>query len=329
MWTIISVPGSITLIWLNLTEYAIGGEIGVNAAQTANIIGALQLIIKGHELAMVASLFAIARQWIQGNLMDLESGTLLGLLGAENSLGQPTFLISKEYMAALSYGFFGSVGRRQQWSGEPARKRGVCILAVFLFAACVISSLAGPASGVLMIPRVGWFFERDLVFPNQKRSGGDYPEILLDPLLGYGTYDGRFRWNPFTPYKMDRFLDPSLAYWYGYAEHGNLTRWKDFEKESSHYHSDYFQAYINTSTTWGRFLDGNWTGGTNARTVMREDIKLNSILLRNFLNDVGLLNLTVAMSGYTGIIANFLAEFLSFTRAHKSTDALAEAHVFL
>lgn len=252
---VISVAVSITLIYLNLTEYTIGAHIGANTAATADILGALQLAIKLHELVIVASLFVIARQWVQGSLMNLNSGIVLGLLGSESSLGQPSFVISKEYLAAVSCGFSGNLR--------------MCILAIFLFMACILSSLAGPASGVLMIPRVGWYFEKELSFPNTPDV--DFPNIIIDSRLGNGTYEDFSEYTPFAP-GDNKALEGGLDYWAG-SYYNMLGFGGTYDSETTHTLGDSLgPMYINTSTTWDRRLDGDWNGGTTVRAVMRQSV---------------------------------------------------------
>lgn len=94
-WMVISIAGSATLIYLNFREYAIGGELGKDQAQTADILGALQIAIKAHELVLLVSLVQIAKQWIYGSLVSASEGFVLGLVGAEESLAAPSFVISK------------------------------------------------------------------------------------------------------------------------------------------------------------------------------------------------------------------------------------------
>lgn len=156
IWTILALIGTTILLYLNFSEYSIGGDLGGSQSSSANIIGILQVVIKVHELVIVASLVAIAHQLILSNLMS--SGLLLGLLGAEGSLTTPSFLISAQFWHALGYGFRSiySPGGLENGPDRPARIR-ILGLVFFLFLSCLIASLAGPASGVLMIPRVDWF----------------------------------------------------------------------------------------------------------------------------------------------------------------------------
>lgn len=273
-WTVLSVTASVTLIYLNLTEYAIGREVGANPAGTANILGALQLMIKAHELSIVASLYRIARQWIHGCLMDVSSGTVLGLVGAERSLAVPSFLISHEYRAAVMSVF----SDHSRWA-----------LVTFLFVGCILSSLAGPASGALMIPRVGWFFEKELIYLNMPSD--DYPNLLIDPRLGHGQFLITNNHIVFDPDHV-RITVSSLDYWEQvYVEQNALGVIR--VQDTVHEFTDIAgRRYTNTSTTWGRFLDGNWDGGTVVNVLMNTGINhirtaLNSDKSLNLKDHVG------------------------------------------
>lgn len=101
-WTVTSLTVTATLLWLNFTEYAIGGEIGRSPKSSADILGALQLAIKAHELLIVASLITIARQMIIGDLLD--GGIVLGLLGAEASFSTPSFVFTGEFTQSFLFG---------------------------------------------------------------------------------------------------------------------------------------------------------------------------------------------------------------------------------
>lgn len=75
IWAILSLTGTAVLLWLNFSQYAIGGEIGNSRRQTTDILGTFQLLIKIHELLIVASLANIAHQLLIGNL--LKDGIIL------------------------------------------------------------------------------------------------------------------------------------------------------------------------------------------------------------------------------------------------------------
>lgn len=270
-WTVISLAGSFTLIYLKVTEYSIGGELGRNAAATANILGALQLAIKGHELAIVASLVFIAKQWIHDSLLDMNKGVILGLVGAEGSLTAPSFIISKEFLAAICYGLSDGFSWSNRKTEARARKREMFQLGGFLFIGTIIASLAGPASGVLMIPRVQWFFEKEIILiPEHTKpyEGIHYPNMLIDPQYAVGQYTFGFTGDPFAVESFHNVTRP-LEYWSFYGE--RRIRYLATEQEKTMHTTDdrYGKVALNTSTTWGRPLGGNWTGCTNITTTMR------------------------------------------------------------
>lgn len=286
IWTAISVSVSITLIYLNLTNYAIGGELGENAAATADILGALQLPIKAHELAIVSSLGSIAREWILGNLMDVNKGMLLGLVGAEGSLGEPSFLISGRYLAATQYALSSALWWRQSTPEETARKRGILKLAAFMCIGCILCALAGTASGALMIPRVDWFFRKTITLPITFAWTNHYPNIMIDQRYGYGKYDPFYSQGPFGVQGFGN-IDYFMKYWDDYASRRGLFL-SVHQTELTHTASDFYgEMAINTSTTWGRMLGGNWTGSTTARTTMRDGNTAVLAALHKDLNGVG------------------------------------------
>lgn len=263
-WAVISISGSIILIYLNLAEIAIGGEIGGTPASTANILGALQLAVKVHELTIIASLLMIARQWIQGSLINLNKGLPLGLVGAEKELSRPSFIFSKGYLTAV--GFASSVWRTQQTPQDLSRKRELCLLTIFLFTATLLSSLAGPASAVLMIPRVHWFFDSEFEFTGNHTELAKYPYIFVRPVYEYDNTG-----------VMDEPFDPKMLFWTG----SDLQYWADLtyintmldvvpEKKTIHDYASGGQAVrVNITTSPGRSMDSGNNGSTYASTVMK------------------------------------------------------------
>lgn len=260
-WGVLSVSVSIVLLTLNFVRFPIGGEIGNNSKATADILGALQLAVKAHELMIVASLVAIAKQWIHGSLMDLDSGLPLGLLGAEKELAAPFLVISRGYLASVRHVWNIWRRRNQKIPADSKPKRMVWPLLVFLFAACGISALAGPASGVLMIPRVHWFRGKNETFPPV--YGTTYPHILIN----YGSSNS-------TRIAVDAF-DPQFTftteYWinsrFSSAIFGSVPL-----PEIRHRFSDpWGPLAVNTSTNWSRMLDSDCTGRTQATIIMDYD----------------------------------------------------------
>lgn len=64
IWTFLSISVTVILLYLNFINYSIGGELRSNSSTSANILGALQISVKVHELVIVASLVAIVQQCI-------------------------------------------------------------------------------------------------------------------------------------------------------------------------------------------------------------------------------------------------------------------------
>lgn len=258
-WAVISLTGSLVLLYLNLSEYAIAGEIGRSAGATSNILGALQLAVKAHEITIVASLYVIARQWIQGSLID--KGLPLGLLGAEKELGQPSFLISKGYLVTVSY--VVGLWRRKQG------RLDLCLLMIFLFVATVVSSLSGPASGVLMIPRTDWFL--DSVVTSTGDPMFNYPYIFVRPKLEYGE-DFEMLMDPFAP-SLFGTIEPLLRSWLIIA--GDNTAFKSLPHAESSYNNilgDSLGGTVNISSKLHRTLDNANNGNTTATTILKFDI---------------------------------------------------------
>lgn len=257
IWAIISVSASIVLLLLNFMEYSIAGEIGGSAGTTANYLGALQFAVKAHEITIVASLYMIARQWILGSLINMDKGIPLGLLGAEKELGQPSFVISKGYLVTVSY--VVSLWRSKQGQSD------LFLLTIFLFAATVVSSLAGPASGVLMIPIKDWFLD-----PASPRPGppmANYAYIMVRPTLEYSETPIA---DPFDPRMLD-MPDSVFQYWSLFAHQSAVVESVPQAESTHDITFGLTTVRVNISTTPGRSLEGN-TGLTYAKTVMATDI---------------------------------------------------------
>lgn len=246
-------------------QYAIRGELGRDSDETANILGAVQLLIQMHGLLISASLFQIARQWIQGSLLTLHRGIPLGLVGAERELGSPSFVVSHGYLAAVRYSLslWGP-----QTSDDKKRKWDVGMVTAFLFVSCIVSVLAAPASAALMIPRVHWFFEKESQFVRSLTGKGTIPSILVPPQLGYGTY-GTFTATGIDPTTLYAD-DDALAYWDKFSSSSWMT---DATMEAFTTHqvpTSWGITYVNTTTTRGRSMaDGPGISGSSARMLMR------------------------------------------------------------
>lgn len=267
--TIISLAGTSALLYLNFRECAIGGEIGGSPNATANTLGALQVFIKMHELAIVASILLIARQWILSNL--LRGGILLGLLGAEQSLSAPTFIISREYWLMLKYAAQGIFPAKEGTGLDSARRTDratrlqMLSLAVFMFLGCGISSLAGPASGVLMVPRIGWFFGGELRFDSV--AHGTMPNVMIgtamEDISGYEFPESSVFALPLS------VVDVGMHYWPNIL---STSRGRDLTVEEMSVHAFFDSSgntFINTTGSDGRILDAEWSGGTRITTSMK------------------------------------------------------------
>lgn len=255
IYTILSVSGTLVLVWLNLSHYDIGGEIGSSSKSSADIIGALQLVTKLHEILIVASLANIARQLIVRHL--LTDGIVLGLLGAEAAFTAPSFIVSAEYLHALRFGFGGLFTPRHVSPDSLRIQRKVFGLALFIFWACVLSSLAGPSSAVLMIPRVGWSCFAQLTYtpnlinniiPSIMISSIDEPAVNLWALpssnfLGLEYWDSYFRNSAWNSTDNEHFE-------HAFQDHGS-------------------KIFMNVTGSYSRQLSGTWDGGTEITGIMR------------------------------------------------------------
>lgn len=240
-----------TLIYLNLSQHSFGGELGRNRKETANILGVLQLAIKAHELAIASSLYVVAQQCLQGTLLDFDNGMPFGLLGAEKELKGPSYIISKGYFAAVHYA--GGIWGSEITPEDLGRKRHMIVIVIYLFAACVITSLAGPASGVLMIPRVDWFFETSYNYTTTGPT--NYPYLLIS--------------SSFLQYSN---INAGLSYWHNVESLRSVGLAIESSKTGHVFDDELGLVYTNVSTTLGRILNGTWTSGTDATTVMANDI---------------------------------------------------------
>lgn len=245
---IVSVTVSATLLWLNFTEFAIGGELGHSAKDSANVIGALQLVIKSHEILITASLIIIAQQLLLESLVL--DGIVLGLLGAESALVRPSFIISGEYRQALAFGLRilgkGEIDR----CGRPVQRR-VLGLSLFFLLACGLSSLAGPASGVLIIPRVDWHIANETLYAP---SNNTFPNIFI------GRSD---------VFEIDTFYTPGLGYWEYYVKNSDWNATTS-DSDINHKFGDIGAvAYINTTGRYNRSLSAEWSSGTQISCGMQ------------------------------------------------------------
>lgn len=262
IWAVLSLSGTIILLALNFCQFAIGGELGGSPSSSANILGALQLVVKAHELSIVASLAAIVEQTILRDLFG--GGLLLGLLGAEGAVGNPSFLISTPFRSAVKFGF-REIYSPASWQKDVGRLRTLRLVFLML-CCCIIAGLAGPASGVLMIPRVNWHFH----------SSGQREPVLKStlPTIMIGTSPGLLGGDSITESNVfaipDLFVASGMRYWRDISGFGLESPAISLERKSVHKFQDYFGlVFVNTSGSYERPLDGAWTGATRITTTAR------------------------------------------------------------
>lgn len=185
-------------------------------------------------------------------------------------------------------------------------------LGAFIFVGCVVSSLAGPASGVLMIPRVDWFFEKELIFPidDDPLHGTHYPNLLMDTGYAKGEYNLGFGGDPFAGLGFGQ-VDRLLEYWGFYASRRMLFLEVQNTLTKHTVEDRWGRVAINTTTTWDRPLGGNWTGHTNISTIMRESTLGVITALQNRKNDVRMhrfIMYSVALWAVCRRVANYLPD---------------------
>lgn len=248
IFTLLSVTGTLAILSLNISRYDVGGEIGFSSKSSADVIGILQLVTKLHELLIIASLGNIAHSLVVGQLMS--DGIVLGLLGAETAFAAPSFVVSADYLRALRVGWRGVLAR------DMAQRR-VFWLSLFLFWACVISSLAGPSSAVLLIPRIGWsLFSTRRYTPDT--AGNIVPHIMIS--AADTSTDNLWAMSPSA--------FQGLEYWDLFFRNSawNSTHNEHFEHE---FPDDGSKIYMNVTGSYDRLLDGTWDGGTVITSYMR------------------------------------------------------------
>lgn len=180
----------------------------------------------------------------------MSDGIVLGLLGAETAFSAPSFIVSGDYLRALHVGWRGVLGRDMV-------QRKVFWLSLFLFWACVISSLAGPSSAVLLIPRVGWsLFATRRYTP--EAAGNIVPHIMIS--AADASTDNLWDKSP------SEFQ--GLEYWDLFFRNSawNSTHNEHFEHE---FPDDGSKIYMNVTGSYDRLLDGAWDGGTVVTGYMR------------------------------------------------------------
>lgn len=105
---------------------------------TTNLLNTLQFAAKVHETLMIASLASVLLHHIRHRLLSSSHGVPLGLLTSPFRLLDMTYLCSQEFLAACSSekGIHGVIS---------------IVIHVYLF---VLAAILGPASAIIMLPRL-------------------------------------------------------------------------------------------------------------------------------------------------------------------------------
>ncbi|KAI5838884.1 hypothetical protein DFP73DRAFT_616320 [Morchella snyderi] len=256
-WTFTPCLVTGVLLWLNISNFSIGREIGAarrDPEVTSFVLGVTAVCAKAHEILMVVGLLNIARQAIQRGLT--QGGTLLGLVGAEKSLSTVIFISTKEFRTALRYGF--SKGPRKL-------KMEIRKIVALIVVVCTLCTVVGPATYVLMIPRLNWFEDIPLRWnqPEYTIYGSRCcPNILINPQLIYSNLTEEVERGDRiifeTPY-------PDYNYWQAISTPGflgnsgepQLSEGTTDGRESHVHRYTNLDFTVTVNTTWspGRSLD--------------------------------------------------------------------------
>lgn len=133
-----SVAGAVTLIYVNLAGKAWFPSNAPWHNGKANILNALQLLAKLHEISVIYSLGSIIVKTFKRKL--IRSGLSLGFITAGYRVGDLLGLRHLRHLFHCAW-FLDST----------------CWLAIFLAFITLIATLVGPASAVLMLPELGWY----------------------------------------------------------------------------------------------------------------------------------------------------------------------------
>jgi hypothetical protein len=179
---IVPVGGCIALLYLNFAGYYIGSELAGYNNQDSAKVNALQFVAKFHEVTMMSSLTVIIFTMLRRKLVS-DTKVPLGALFSGFEFANIQYLWSREL-----WGSFVAMAKACGW------------LYVFsLILATLITPLIGPASALLMIPRLndwpagGTIFylnaTRDEIWPAAV-TAADVPEFC-GTLSQPGTFEER------------------------------------------------------------------------------------------------------------------------------------------
>ncbi|KAH8145953.1 uncharacterized protein LAJ45_10095 [Morchella importuna] len=289
-WTLTPCLITGVLLWLNLSNFSTGREIAIgrrNPEVTSFVLGVVAGCAKAHEIIMVVGLLNIARQAIQRGLT--QGGTLLGLLGAEKSLSTVLFISSLEFRAAWKYGF-----------SEGPRKLKIKIrkIVVVIVVVCCLCTVVGPATYVLMVPRLNWFDDKPLAWNHPNYTYGIYPRccpyILINPSLVYSNLTDTTEDTRGDLYTFGTPEFPNYNYWQavptfdlrdGTPYTNNNTNPENRTMSHVHHYMN-LGLPVTVNTTWspGRSLDARERkakNGTIFSTAWIFDIDLATYALKS------------------------------------------------
>lgn len=260
IWAVISITGIVALLYLNFSHYFVGLQLGVrnNKRDLANILGALQIIAKIHELSSVAIVVAIAEQYVLRDLLG--DGFLLGLVGTAGEVANPSFLVSKRFTLAVKFGL-RSIYPGTSTPTSPTTRYTVQTLrlVVLLLFCSVIAGLAGPSSAVLMIPRVDWFRSERTYYTFYPQS--TIPTILLGTAPVIVNDEAFMESNPFA--LSEAIIGSGMKYWANATWSKLRNPELGIQERSMHFFYDSMgNTYMNVSGSCHRPLDSVWIGRT-------------------------------------------------------------------
>ncbi|KAH6693622.1 hypothetical protein F5X68DRAFT_258513 [Plectosphaerella plurivora] len=151
------------MLWLNHSSefwFDEGRLSRLNDTSINNILNALQLLAKIYELFVLVSLAHITSQAFKRRLIS--DGLPAGMLTAGYRVGDIFYLMSPHF-----------------WSG----RKGAMRLAVFLFINTMLAVLTGPASAILIVPKLGYYRINEPFFPGAMPIFLDSPDLHWPDLL--------------------------------------------------------------------------------------------------------------------------------------------------
>jgi hypothetical protein len=148
-----------TIYWFDEGRLSKLDEAAIN-----NILNALQLLAKIYEIAVLASLAHISIKVFKRRLVG--KGLPAGMVTAGYRVGDLFYLASPEF-----------------WSG----RKGAALFVIFLFINTMLTVLMGPASAILIVPKLGRFRVRAPFFPGAVPVFMDTPDLHWPDLLDDGV----------------------------------------------------------------------------------------------------------------------------------------------